>query len=48
VPALALLSLDRRLPVFLAWATPSTLLVLGVGALCRRRVKTDPQATLES
>jgi hypothetical protein len=37
VPALALLSLDRRLPVFLAWATPSTLLVLGVGALVRQQ-----------
>jgi hypothetical protein len=31
VPALVMLSMDRRLPVFLAWATPITLLVLGVG-----------------
>ena len=37
VPALVMLSVDRRLPVFLAWATPSTLLVLGVGALVRQQ-----------
>jgi hypothetical protein len=37
VPALVMLSVDRRLPVLLAWATPSTLLVLGVGALVRQQ-----------
>jgi NADH:ubiquinone oxidoreductase subunit 3 (subunit A) len=37
VPALVLLSLDRRLPALLAWGTPSTLLVLGVGALVRQQ-----------
>jgi hypothetical protein len=37
VPALVMLGVDRRLPVFLAWATPSTLLVLGVRALIRQQ-----------
>jgi hypothetical protein len=37
VAALVMLSVDGRLPVFLAWATPSTLLVLGVGALIRQQ-----------
>jgi hypothetical protein len=37
VPALVMLGVDRRLPVFLAWATPSTLLVLGVRALVRQQ-----------
>ena len=37
VAALVMLSEDGRLPVFLAWATPSTLLVLGVGALIRQQ-----------
>jgi hypothetical protein len=37
VPALVMLSVDGRLPVFLAWATPSTVLVLGVGALVRQQ-----------
>lgn len=32
-----MLSLDGRLLAFLAWATPSTLLVLGVGALVRQQ-----------
>jgi hypothetical protein len=31
--ALATLGQDGRLPIFLAWVTPSTLLVLGIGAL---------------
>jgi hypothetical protein len=36
--ALVVLGLDARLVVFLAWATPSTLLVLGVEALvCQQR-----------
>jgi hypothetical protein len=37
VAALVMLSVDGRLPVFLAWATPSTLLELGVGALIRQQ-----------
>jgi hypothetical protein len=37
VPALVLLSIGRRLPLLLVWATPSTLLVLGVGALIRQQ-----------
>jgi hypothetical protein len=37
VPTLVLLSLDRRLPALLAWGTPSTLLVLGIGALVRQQ-----------
>jgi len=28
---------DGRLPVFLAWTTPSALLALGVGALVRQQ-----------
>ena len=37
VPALVMLSLDGRLTVFFAWATPITLLALGVGALVRQQ-----------
>jgi hypothetical protein len=37
VPALVMLGLEGRLTAFLAWATPSTLLVLGVGALARQQ-----------
>ena len=37
VPALVMLGLEGRLIAFLAWATPSTLLVLGVGALARQQ-----------
>jgi hypothetical protein len=37
VAALVMLGVDGRLPDFLAWATPSTLLVLGVGALVRQQ-----------
>jgi hypothetical protein len=37
VAALVMLSVDRRLPAFLIWVTPSTLLVLGVGALVRQQ-----------
>jgi hypothetical protein len=37
VAALVMLSVDRRLPVFLAWIVPSTLLVLGIGALIRQQ-----------
>jgi hypothetical protein len=31
--ALLLLGMDGRLPVFLAWVLPGSLLVLGVGSL---------------
>jgi len=34
--ALALLGMDGRLPMFLAWTAPATLLALGVGALFRQ------------
>jgi hypothetical protein len=37
VAALVMLSVDGRLPVFLAWTTPSALLALGVGALVRQQ-----------
>jgi hypothetical protein len=37
VAALVLLSVDRRLPEFLVWVIPSTLLVLGIGALVRQQ-----------
>jgi hypothetical protein len=37
VTALVMLGLDGRLATFLAWATPSTLLALGVGALVRQQ-----------
>jgi len=37
VPALVMLGLEGRLTAFLAWATPSTLLALGVGALARQQ-----------
>jgi hypothetical protein len=37
VAALVMLGMDGRLPVFLAWVTPSTLLMLGVGALIRQQ-----------
>jgi hypothetical protein len=37
VAALVVLSVDGRLPVLLAWVTPSTLLMLGVGALIRQQ-----------
>jgi hypothetical protein len=37
VAALVMLGVDGRLPVFLAWVTPSTLLMLGVGALIRQQ-----------
>jgi hypothetical protein len=37
VPALVVLGVDGRLPVLLAWATPSTLLMLSVGALIRQQ-----------
>jgi hypothetical protein len=37
VPALVMLGLDGRLTAFLAWATSSTLLALGVGALARQQ-----------
>jgi hypothetical protein len=37
LPALVMLSVDGRLPVFLAWTIPSTLLVLGGGAVVRQQ-----------
>jgi hypothetical protein len=37
VPALGMLGLEGRLATFLAWATPSTLLALGIGALARQQ-----------
>jgi hypothetical protein len=37
VAALVMLGLEGRLTAFLAWATPSTLLALGVGALARQQ-----------
>jgi hypothetical protein len=37
MPALVMVGLEGRLTAFLAWATPSTLLVLGVGALARQQ-----------
>jgi hypothetical protein len=37
VPALVMLGLEGRLTAFLAWATPSTLLTLGAGALARQQ-----------
>jgi hypothetical protein len=36
--ALVLLGLDGRLPVFLAWAGPGSLLVLAAGALVRQQL----------
>jgi hypothetical protein len=36
--ALLVLGMDGRLPVFLAWAVPSSLLVLGVGSLVRQQL----------
>lgn len=42
--ALVVLGLDARLVFFLAWATPSTLLVLGVEALVRQQ-RAPPSST---
>jgi hypothetical protein len=36
--ALVVLALDGRLPAFLAWATPGSLLVLVLGALVRQQL----------
>src|SRR4029453_16066463 len=36
--ALLVLGVDGRLPVFLAWAVPSSLLVLGIGSLVRQQL----------
>jgi hypothetical protein len=36
--ALVVLGIDGRLPVFLAWVVPGSLLVLGVGALVRQQL----------
>jgi hypothetical protein len=36
--ALLVLGMDGRLPVFLAWAVPSSLLVLGIGSLVRQQL----------
>jgi hypothetical protein len=44
VPALVMLGLDGRLTAFLAWATLSTLLALGVGALARQQ-RAPPSST---
>jgi hypothetical protein len=35
--ALLVLGMDGRLPVFLAWVLPGSLLVLGVGSLVRQQ-----------
>jgi hypothetical protein len=35
--ALVVLGMDGRLPLFLAWVVPGSLLVLGVGALVRQQ-----------
>jgi hypothetical protein len=35
--ALLLLGMDGRLPVFLAWVLPGSLLVVGVGSLVRQQ-----------
>jgi hypothetical protein len=36
--ALVLLGMDGRLPVFLAWTAPTSLLALGLGALIRQQL----------
>ena len=36
--ALLVLAMDGRLPAFLAWAVPGSLLVLGVGSLVRQQL----------
>jgi hypothetical protein len=36
--ALVVLGIDGRLPEFLAWVVPGSLLVLGVGALVRQQL----------
>jgi hypothetical protein len=36
--ALVVLGMDGRLPTFLAWATPGSLLVLGIGAVVRQQL----------
>ena len=36
--ALLVLGMDGRLPVFLAWVLPGSLLVLGVGSLVRQQL----------
>jgi hypothetical protein len=36
--ALLMLGMDGRLPVFLSWAVPGSLLVLGVGSLVRQQL----------
>jgi hypothetical protein len=36
--ALVLLGMDGRLPLFLAWAGPASLLVLALGALVRQQL----------
>jgi hypothetical protein len=38
VAAIVVLSMDGRLPAFLAWAVPSSLLALGLGALVRQQL----------
>jgi len=38
VAALVVLSMDGRLPAFLAWAVPGSLLALGLGALVRQQL----------
>jgi hypothetical protein len=35
--ALVLLGIDGRLPLFLAWTGPGTLVALGIGALVRQQ-----------
>jgi hypothetical protein len=36
--ALLVLGMDGRLPVFLAWVLPGSLLVLGIGSLVRQQL----------
>ena len=40
--ALLVLGIDGRLPAFLAWVLPGSLLVLGVGALVRQQRAPSP------
>jgi hypothetical protein len=41
-PALLVLGIDGRLPAFLAWVVPGSLLVLGVDALVRQQRAPSP------
>jgi hypothetical protein len=39
--ALTVLGMDGRLPLFLTWATPASLLTLRIGALVRQQLATS-------